>query len=44
VARGTAAAYENARLELLAGLGHSPQLEDPPRFGAILQDFLGGTT
>ncbi len=41
LARETAEIY-GARLELLGGLGHSPQLEDPKRFGAILRDFLGG--
>lgn len=41
-ARRTAAAFPGARLELWSGVGHSPQLEDPERFAALLVDFLGG--
>jgi len=29
-----------ARLALLPGLGHSPHVEDPAAFGAVLRDFL----
>ncbi len=30
----------NARLEVMDGCGHWPQFEDPPRFNALLRDFL----
>lgn len=39
-ARRTAAAFADSRLELWSGIGHSPQLEDPLRFAALLDDFL----
>ena len=40
MAARTAAAYENGRLAELPGLGHSPQIEDPQRFYALLSEFL----
>lgn len=36
----TAAAYPDGRLEPLPDLGHSPQIEDPKRFRALLSEFL----
>ncbi|HEX7022589.1 MAG TPA: alpha/beta hydrolase [Trueperaceae bacterium] len=42
LAERTAGAYPGARLLLLDGVGHSPQLEAPARFRAVLQDFLEG--
>lgn len=40
MARATAEALPNARLHLLTGIGHSPQVEDPVRFYGILTAFL----
>ena len=40
IARRTAAAYPNARLELWQGVGHSPQIEAPQRFNRLLAEFL----
>lgn len=42
MARATTAAFPRARLELLAGVGHSPQIEQPEAFAALLSDFLKG--
>ena len=39
MARRTAAVFENSRLELW-DVGHSPQLEAPERFSALLSHFL----
>lgn len=39
-ARETAAAFSNARLERLQGIGHSPQIEDPEGFKTLLTGFL----
>jgi pimeloyl-ACP methyl ester carboxylesterase len=36
-------ALPNSRLEILAGVGHVPQLEDPGRFIAVLERFLAET-
>ncbi|HAM02853.1 MAG TPA: alpha/beta hydrolase [Acidimicrobiaceae bacterium] len=36
-------AIPNSRLELLEGIGHFPQAEDPVRFVEILVDFLSST-
>jgi pimeloyl-ACP methyl ester carboxylesterase len=33
-------AVPDSRLELLAGVGHCPQVEDPERFTALLLDFV----
>ena len=41
IARRTADAYSNSRLELWDGVGHSPQLEAPERFNSLLAQFLG---
>lgn len=41
-AEETARAFPNAGLENLEGIGHSPQLEDPDRFNALVSRFLGG--
>lgn len=40
VARRTAAAYPDSRLELWEGVGHSPQIEAPERFNQLLTHFL----
>ena len=40
MARRTAAAFKNSRLELWPEVGHSPQLETPERFNALLSNFL----
>ncbi|HEX7004342.1 MAG TPA: alpha/beta hydrolase [Trueperaceae bacterium] len=40
IARRTAAAYPNSRLELWQGVGHSPQVEAPQRFNRLLAEFL----
>lgn len=40
MARATAAALPQGRLERLEGLGHSPHLEDPDTFNTLLGDFL----
>ena len=39
-ARLTAAAVPGARLELLEGVGHSPQVEAPPAFNRLVAAFL----
>ena len=44
MAKATASAYPNAQLELLEGVGHSPQIEMPERFTALVQAFLKGVT
>lgn len=36
-------AIPNSRLEIMEGVGHSPQVEDPVRFVQILRDFLDAT-
>lgn len=41
MARETAAAFPGSRLETLEGLGHSPIVEDPARFLALLRPWLG---
>ena len=40
MARRTAAAFRNAKLELWRDTGHSPQIEAPERFNKLLQAFL----
>ena len=40
MARRTAVAFQTARLELWEEVGHSPQIEAPERFNALLADFL----
>lgn len=40
MARDTAAAYHNARLEIVDGVGHSVMVEDPERFKALLAGFV----
>lgn len=40
MARRTAAAFETSRLELWEEVGHSPQLEAPERFNALLSSAL----
>jgi 2-hydroxy-6-oxonona-2,4-dienedioate hydrolase len=42
VGRHAAQTIPNARLEVMDGCGHWPQFEDPPRFNALLRDFLIG--
>jgi pimeloyl-ACP methyl ester carboxylesterase len=37
-------AIPNSRLEVMEGVGHFPQVEDPVRFVEILEDFLRTTT
>jgi pimeloyl-ACP methyl ester carboxylesterase len=37
------AALPGSRLEIFEGVGHFPQAEDPARFLAVLEDFLGTT-
>ncbi len=39
-AQKMAAAIPGARLEIIAGAGHLPNLEQPARFNAVLGDFL----
>jgi len=39
-AREAVRALPGARLEVIAGAGHTPQAERPERFNAILEDFL----
>ena len=41
MARETAAAFADARLEILEGVGHSVMVEDPKRFVALIADFIG---
>jgi len=41
MARETAAAFPRARLETLEGVGHSPIVEAPDRFVALLSRFIG---
>jgi len=41
MAEETAAAYPAAALRVLDGVGHSPMVEDPERFKALLKEFLG---
>ena len=36
-------AMPNSRLEVLPGVGHFPQAEEPARFVEVLRDFLGTT-
>ena len=45
VAHGEAAheAMPGSRLEILEGVGHFPQLEQPHRFAALLADFVAET-
>ena len=40
MARETAGAFGDARLELWDDIGHSPQIEDPARFNHLLEAFL----
>ncbi|MGY6499307.1 MAG: alpha/beta fold hydrolase [Acidimicrobiales bacterium] len=40
---GAHAAIEGSRLEILAGCGHFPHVEQPERFVAVLSDFLATT-
>ncbi|MBU0926183.1 MAG: alpha/beta fold hydrolase [Spirochaetes bacterium] len=42
MARETAAAYADSRLEILDGVGHSPMVEDPESFKRLLLDFIAG--
>lgn len=42
MARELAGAYPDTHLELWDGVGHSPQIEDPERFGHLLETFLEG--
>ena len=37
-------AVAGARVEVLAGVGHSPMLEDPPRVATLLLTFAGGVS
>jgi pimeloyl-ACP methyl ester carboxylesterase len=39
-ARAVAAAIGGSRLELMAGLGHSPHIEAPAAFNKLVADFL----
>jgi branched-chain amino acid transport system permease protein len=41
MARETVAAFPNARLEILEDVGHSPPVEAPALFSAILSRFIG---
>jgi pimeloyl-ACP methyl ester carboxylesterase len=36
-------AIPGSRLEIIEGVGHFPHVEDPPRFTAVLRDFLATT-
>lgn len=40
MAKDTAAAYRNSRLEVIDGVGHSVMVEDPKTFQATLAEFL----
>jgi branched-chain amino acid transport system permease protein len=40
MARETAAAFPDARLETIDGVGHSVMVEDPKRFVALIADFM----
>jgi pimeloyl-ACP methyl ester carboxylesterase len=42
-AHSTAEAMPGSRLEIFPDAGHLPQLQDPARFVAIVQDFVAGT-
>lgn len=42
-ARQAHEAIPNSRLEVIQGAGHYPHVEDPARFGRILEDFLSTT-
>ncbi len=42
-ARAAHEAIPGSRLEILDGVGHFPHVEDPPRFVAVLRDFLATT-
>ena len=42
-ARQAHQAVPGSRLEVIEGAGHAPQMEDPARFAATLQDFLSST-
>jgi pimeloyl-ACP methyl ester carboxylesterase len=44
MARETAAAFPRGRLEMLDHVGHSPMVEDPAGFAAIVRDFVAGLT
>lgn len=39
-AKETAAAYRKSRLEILPGVRHNPQIENPPLFARLLSEFL----
>jgi pimeloyl-ACP methyl ester carboxylesterase len=41
MARETAAAFTDARLEILEDVGHSVMAEDPKRFVALVAEFIG---
>ena len=41
MARETAAAFPDARLEILEDVGHSVMAEDPKRFVALIAEFIG---
>jgi pimeloyl-ACP methyl ester carboxylesterase len=45
VSHGHAAheAMPGSRLEIIPGVGHFPQVEDPRRFARVVLDFVGGT-
>jgi Predicted hydrolases or acyltransferases (alpha/beta hydrolase superfamily) len=40
MARSTAVAFKRSRLEILEGVGHSVEVEDPPRFLTLLDGLL----
>jgi branched-chain amino acid transport system permease protein len=42
MARETAAAFPDARLEILEDVGHSVMAENPKRFISLIEDFIGG--
>lgn len=39
---GIVAAMPDARMEVIAGAGHSPYFEQPAAFNALIADFVGG--